>query len=90
MTYSTQFAAYHENLTIRLKACCDECPFSPTNKACKKSKSNCGFYNIVIAEYVNTTYPDAALKQIPAESFARGLRAHGYTGEVRKTKTTTI
>lgn len=90
MSHSEQGAIYHENLKLKLKACCDECPFKSTNRACKKSKIDCSFYNLTIAEFVNTTYPSMALTRIPVESFVRGIRAHGYTGEVRQTKITVI
>lgn len=85
MNHSQQGAIYHENLKAKLKACCEECPFKASNKACKKSKVDCCFYNLTIAEFVNTTYPTNALNQIPVESFIRGLHAHGYSGEVRQT-----
>lgn len=86
MNYSEPAAAYHENLKIRLKECCDECPCPKTNRLCKKSKTDCTFYNLTIAEFVVTTYPDNALRQIPVESFVRGIKANGYTGEIKQTK----
>lgn len=52
MNQSSAGEAYHENLTIRLKECCKECPFTTSNRPCKKSKTNCCFYNMTIAEYV--------------------------------------
>lgn len=55
MNQSSAGEAYHENLTIRLKECCKECPFTTSNRPCKKSKTNCCFYNMTIAEYVVTT-----------------------------------
>lgn len=79
-------ADYHENLTIRLKECCKECPFTSNNRPCKKAKTNCCFYNLTIAEFVVTTYSEKALEKIPVESFVRGLHAHQYTGELRQTK----
>lgn len=85
MNQSSAGEAYHENLTIRLKECCKECPFTTSNRPCKKAKTNCCFYNITIAEYVITTYSEKVLEKIPVESFVRGLRAHRYTGEIRQT-----
>lgn len=38
MNQSSAGEAYHENLTIRLKECCKECPFTTSNRPCKKSK----------------------------------------------------
>ena len=85
MNQSSAGEAYHENLTIRLKECCKECPFTTSDRPCKKAKTNCCFYNITIAEYVVTTYSEKVLEQIPAESFVRGLRAHRYSVELRQT-----
>ena len=83
-------AGYHENLTIRLKQCCKECPFTSTNRPCSKAKTNCCFYNMTIAEFVVTTYSERVLVNIPVESFVRGLHAHQYTGEIRQTKVVQI
>lgn len=85
MNQSIAGADYHENLTIRLKECCKECPFPSNNRACRKAKTNCCFYNMTIAEFVVTTYSEKVLEKIPVESFVRGLRAHRYTGEIRQT-----
>ena len=84
MNYSSLGEADHEGLTIRLKECCKECPFTTSNRPCKKAKTNCCFYNMTIAEHVVTTYSEKVLEKIPVESFVRGLRAHRYTGEIRQ------
>lgn len=90
MNHGEAGAAYHENLKLRLKECCNECVFKPTNRPCKKSKTDCCFYNITIAEFVLTTYPESALRQIPVESYVRGIRAHSYTGEIKQIKVTRV
>lgn len=82
--------SHHESLTKSLKACCKDCPFTSSNRACSKAKTNCCFYNLTIAEFVLASYSEKVLEKIPVEQFVRGIKAHHFTGELKQTKTFTI
>lgn len=87
-----QAAAYHERLRNELDALCRTCDLRKTQSAqCKKCKTDCVFYNCKIAEYVLAEHSKRVIKQaIPIEHILRGIDAHGYSGELRKTKIVTI
>lgn len=85
-------AVYHERLNNELKALCRTCDLRNTQSAqCKKCKTDCVFYNCKIAEYVLSEYSKVVIKKnIPIEHIIRGVDAHGYSGELRKTRVVTV
>lgn len=92
MTVAQGAQEYHSVMRNRLKCLCSECQFKnePRNRLCKKDKTDCMFYNLVIAETALSQYPASALKDIPINVFVRSMRVLGYSGVLEKTTTVKI
>lgn len=75
----------------RLKQFCKECPYKKLahqNKCPWASKSMCPDYAAYKASLVLEN--DQTAKLVPVDLLLKALRAHGYTGELRKAITVTI
>lgn len=92
MTVAQAGRDYHAIMRGRLKRLCSECPFKnePQNCPGKKEKTDCMFYNVIIAETVLTEYHASLLKNISIDAFARSMRVLGYAGTLEKTQTVKI